>query len=944
MAKLKIKDERGKEWVHELIDDVTTVGRSSRNVIQVTDEKASRQHFRVEKFGARFKVIDLGSTNGVCLNGVKIQGEAILKPGDEMTLGKSHFIYEAPGSLTPESESPFNRPTVPLSEIPGNEPPTVLERGSGRQSRNAERDNDDSEEDEDEEEEEDNEDEENHDEDKSQPKYVLKVLEGATPGKIYALGVHALTIGRDVSNTIQVMDDLASNYHAEIVRAPLGYVLADLGSTNGTRVRKKDQDEYEKIVKTPLAVGMRIRVGKTLLEFDNVGKQVEDSALSGGMALDPEKLKAKLAPAKSSRLFKFLLLAIIAGGIAATLFIVLKKPVLQVTPPMVPFVATNLIINGDFGQGTDDEGNPKHFRVQRDMPGIKVAVIPEADRGGEKGDTQKLGLQVSKNGAKSASSKTVVECAETLIVQPGRTYRLDGWMKNDGDGLYGLCITWIHGDRSFSENPVVLKDTQEWKEQNALLTPPLWADRARVGVFVQGREGKVWFDDLSLLEQREPATPAIPAVESNAVRVEFEGTKGAFAASLKNDVVLAGGTLMLVSPDESSACELASAVKPEESSKDGVVSFNGRIYDFALQELTNYSIQVQPASTGVALRVAVDRVRDIASNPWLRFSVVGPLASGDIEVSKGTETPERLAATKDQALTGVQGLILNIGKSPQLDITFTKASDVDLKRTGDRREITIKFKGELGLSLSPENAAQKQKMIAAMEEIKKSMGSGNWGAVETKENLFREKFADRFPASKDEAGKVQQQIDEAWKATQEEVKRAVKSAGTVDKLALAAQGITHQLEIWNGSEKRVAELHGGLEQLDAMRKGFEDEKAEQDADKVLQKAQTYMDNKAYMLAVPTLKASLIDNPTFAKTKAAAKAKELLPVAEAALQRKKDLDAINDRLKEKTQNFIVAKDFKAAIDAVEKDKEYQDNKADLQETNDLLTDWRKRAQN
>src|SRR5262249_21245706 len=112
MAKLKITDENGKERIHELIDDVTTIGRSSATTIQVTDEKASRNHFRVEKAGDRFKVVDLGSTNGTRLNGQKIQGEVFLRNGDTLALGRTTFVYEGPGA--PAGEGPGD--TVPLDD------------------------------------------------------------------------------------------------------------------------------------------------------------------------------------------------------------------------------------------------------------------------------------------------------------------------------------------------------------------------------------------------------------------------------------------------------------------------------------------------------------------------------------------------------------------------------------------------------------------------------------------------------------------------------------------------------------------------------------------------------------------------------------------------------------------------------------------------------------
>src|SRR6185436_14202347 len=98
MAKLTIKDADGVEKIHELVDEVTTVGRSSSCVIQINDEKSSRQHFRIEKDGQFFKVVDLGSTNGTKLNGSKIVSQR-LRNGDVLMLGRTTFAYDGPGEL-----------------------------------------------------------------------------------------------------------------------------------------------------------------------------------------------------------------------------------------------------------------------------------------------------------------------------------------------------------------------------------------------------------------------------------------------------------------------------------------------------------------------------------------------------------------------------------------------------------------------------------------------------------------------------------------------------------------------------------------------------------------------------------------------------------------------------------------------------------------------------
>ena len=58
MARLKITDENGWERIHELVDETTTAGRASNSSIQITDEKSSRQHFKIERKDGRYLVTD----------------------------------------------------------------------------------------------------------------------------------------------------------------------------------------------------------------------------------------------------------------------------------------------------------------------------------------------------------------------------------------------------------------------------------------------------------------------------------------------------------------------------------------------------------------------------------------------------------------------------------------------------------------------------------------------------------------------------------------------------------------------------------------------------------------------------------------------------------------------------------------------------------------------
>ena len=65
---------------------IVLIGRHEECDIQLNSRKVSRKHCCVAQVADYFVIRDLGSTNGVRINGVRVQ-EGTMRPGDEVTIG-----------------------------------------------------------------------------------------------------------------------------------------------------------------------------------------------------------------------------------------------------------------------------------------------------------------------------------------------------------------------------------------------------------------------------------------------------------------------------------------------------------------------------------------------------------------------------------------------------------------------------------------------------------------------------------------------------------------------------------------------------------------------------------------------------------------------------------------------------------------------------------------
>ncbi|MBN2353920.1 MAG: FHA domain-containing protein [Spirochaetales bacterium] len=81
-----------------------TIGRSSKNSLRVNEGTVSDRHASIKWEKSSFKITDNRSTNGTFVNGRRISGVAVLKPGDKIRLGK--FVLTFTSKKVREKQAP----------------------------------------------------------------------------------------------------------------------------------------------------------------------------------------------------------------------------------------------------------------------------------------------------------------------------------------------------------------------------------------------------------------------------------------------------------------------------------------------------------------------------------------------------------------------------------------------------------------------------------------------------------------------------------------------------------------------------------------------------------------------------------------------------------------------------------------------------------------------
>jgi pSer/pThr/pTyr-binding forkhead associated (FHA) protein len=205
------------------------LGRDASAEVVIASPDASRRHAEVVRRPDGDVLVDL-STNGTFVNGVRVTGRRELKPLDVIRIGAEEFRYypapePIPSGMPPAgaefrlSDTLIGLPRRPPTPAPG---PTA-----------------------------------------TRPLATMLVKSGSLKGTRLAVRSPVVNIGRAEHNDVRLPDPSISSTHVKLQLREGVWTLADLGSTNGTKV-----DGEPVADETPLSPGAMVTLGDVNLSFE----------------------------------------------------------------------------------------------------------------------------------------------------------------------------------------------------------------------------------------------------------------------------------------------------------------------------------------------------------------------------------------------------------------------------------------------------------------------------------------------------------------------------------------------------------------------------------------------------------------------------------------------------------------------------------------------------
>lgn len=891
MSKLVIRDPKGGERTHELVDPITTIGRGSSNTIQCKDREASRLHCRIEKTDTGYRLVDNRSRNGTILNNQKTEIQD-LRPGDVITLGDFRLQFDPPEGVEDEDFAATIE-VAPLTEKEAASPRSSGSAGDGK------------------------------------PQYVLEVFEGRQAGQRFDLANDALTIGRNSANVFKIDDESGSSFHAEITREPTGYFITDLGSTNGTRVAG------EKIVKTRLGPGTEIQIGTTKMRFVNVGAPAEEDEVFGTVVLDTERLERELAEDEVRARAAFV--RRIAMGVAALVAVVgvvfVGKWVAGMgSPSGGGEVVGNVLKNASFGGPLGNAGEPEGWRIEagRNTPWS----VKKVDRRAGMPEDKAFALVVARQSDARVDEYTQCRAREPVSVKAGKSYRLGGWIKApDAQGAYGFRVRWLPrrgSERSTVEQAYVMGSQTSWKRKDGIFTPPTWATRAEVSCFAIGNRGTVYFDDVYFAPVKK-RTLASTSIGVGRLKVDFSPS-GVFDVMSGAETAVRKGELFFTGQDDAATFqEYADAEDPRSVSGSSI--FKGVIPEFDSTGQILYHQTVRPGEFGIVAEYDLSADSPISlARAGLRFTVGGAFGYGKLEVF-GAKGP--MSKTSGD-FKDAREVVFTAGNDAKLVISIGEGHNLRIEPRGDEKYVEVTLAGAASLSRRATRLRVEfnETSRVALQAIKGPRDRLD-AAIRAKD--FSEIWAaceaiillkDPFPKEAGEAElklkalKAQAEVDfENADNLVERARGAVGSDGKYKVLRGELKKLTRELKKkYTGSPyaSKVTgiEVDGGG--LDDLREGAEKEEA---AQQLLVQCRRYVTNNPEV-ALSILGTLEADFPN-TKAWATAKAERLREEARREIAERAERNAVYDRItSQMITNFLNNEMYQEALNLISADRGYQ----------------------
>ncbi|WP_375767036.1 FHA domain-containing protein [Archangium gephyra] len=454
--------------------DEITIGRQEGNTIRLTERNVSRRHARLVRQNGHVLVEDLGSYNGVRINGERIQGQAQVADGDLIQIGDYDLAVqkEAAAQAQAQAQAQQSQVGAPTIRLPASALQAALNEAQGRSAPAAEAET-----------ELDvpahpEEDEEQDDAptpspaeqrrhstavirmdqvEMNRPRKVaaveadeaphLLVVSAELKGQEFACIRTEMRIGRTDDNDITIDHRSLSRTHAKLVREDSGeWRIIDMQSANGMAVNG------ESYAQAPLGHGDLIELGHVKLRFIGPGQSADGLTHEGTAKGSKKGLVLALAGV--------LVLAVV-GGAAWALFG--QKPAAPVPPlqqaavdtqPPEPPPAQN-----PAPQPTQPAAVPLAEQLQRARASIDARDFDAA--------VKTLESLQDANGQRPTEAQKLLDEAKA---EQESKQNLDQAQKAFDEGRYQDALPYLEaaeGTLAFAEEHAALKEKVE-----AALAPP----------------------------------------------------------------------------------------------------------------------------------------------------------------------------------------------------------------------------------------------------------------------------------------------------------------------------------------------------------------------------------------------------------------------------------------------------------------------------------------